>query len=154
MSYIFLYVCVILCNLNNIILCAELPEPFVCVKTYETDDSWISFVIDNSGSKFVIKQIKDPSPDEQFLLVLDAMGCHIAEQISAPLNRVIIIPATKYCVGKKRRDFPATLHTIALGISTEEEGCIYHNIDLHQRFRKKIHLSIKNGGLFLLKKQD
>jgi hypothetical protein len=65
------------------------------------------------------------------------VGCHIAEQISVPMNRVIIIPAAVSSVGKKRTDLPATLHTMALGICTEEEGCAYHAVDLHQRFRKK-----------------
>ena len=42
----------------------------------ETDDCLISF-IECLGNKFVIKQIKEPVPDEQFLLVLDTLGCPI-----------------------------------------------------------------------------
>ncbi len=137
MRCIFLWLLGVFCVLNNGEIHAELIQPSDCLKSYETDDCWISFVVDTSGNKFVVKQVKDPSPDEQFLLVLDAMGCHIAEQISVPMNRVIIIPAAVSCVGKKRADLPATLHTMALGICTEEEGCVYHDIDLHQRFRKK-----------------
>jgi hypothetical protein len=105
-------------------------------KLYETNDCLIYFLTDTSEKKFIIKQIKDTSPNEQFLLVLDAVGCHIAEQTFVPMNRVTIIPAAVAHLGKTRTDYPATIHMMAPGVSTEEE-CIYHSIDIHQRFRKE-----------------
>lgn len=101
----------------------------------ETDDCFICF-IECSNNRFVVKQIKDPSPDEQFLLVLDTLGCFIAESSNIPMNKVTIIPSNMPFHGKKVLEFPATLHSLAMGVSTDKT-CPYQDIDVHQRFRKK-----------------
>ncbi len=118
-------------------LYSELSPPVICLKSLETDDCFISFLRDSSKNEFVIKQVKDPSPDEQFLLVLDALGCHIAEQIGVSMNRVSLIPPSVSHIGKKLPSFPATLHTLAKGLSITEETSPYHLIDIHQRYRKE-----------------
>jgi len=105
------------------------------INTLETDDCFISF-IECTDNKFVVKQIKNSSPDEQFLLVLDTLGCFIAESSDIPMNKVIIIPSNTPFHGKKTLEFPATLHSLAKGISTDKK-CLYQDIDVHQRFRKK-----------------
>jgi hypothetical protein len=110
-------------------------KPYFLTNVLETDDCFISF-LECSGDKFVVKQIKDGSPDEQFLLVLDALGCHIAETSDIPMNKVTIIPSGMPFIGKKILELPATLHTLAIGVSTEEE-CPYQDLDVHQRFRKE-----------------
>lgn len=111
------------------------PSECISISSFETADCFISFV-ESSGEKFVVKQIKDPSPDEQFLLVLDVLGCHIAEKSNIPMNKVTIISPNSEFPGKKRVEFPATLHTMAIGVSTDQE-CPYQDIDIHQRFRKE-----------------
>ena len=73
----------------------------------ETSDSIVCFLNDD----FLIKQIKNPNPDEQFLLVLEATGCAIAESIDLPVSRVTIIPPNTPFEGKKYFKLPATLHT-------------------------------------------
>lgn len=110
-------------------------EPYFLTSTLETDDCFISF-LECSDEKFVVKQIKDPYPDEQFLLILDALGCRIAETSNIPMNKVTIIPSGMPFTGKKILEFPATLHTLAMGVSTEEE-CPYQDLDVHQRFWKE-----------------
>lgn len=52
------------------------------------------------------------------------------------MNKVTIIPSGMPFTGKKILEFPATLHTLAIGVSTEEE-CPYQDLDVHQRFRKE-----------------
>lgn len=108
----------------------------ISLKTWEVDDCFISFFQDPSGNNFVLKQVKEDSGDEQFLLVLDAVACHMAETIQTPMNRVIIIEPNASSPQKIKRGFPATLHTMALGKSTDQQGS-YQNIDIHQRFRRK-----------------
>lgn len=105
------------------------------INTLETDDCFISF-IECADKKFVVKQIKDSSPDEQFLLVLDALGCFIAESSDIPMNKVTIIPSNKAFHGKKTLEFPATLHSLVKGVSTDKM-CFYQDIDIHQRYRYK-----------------
>lgn len=102
---------------------------------HDTDECYISF-IEYSGNKYVVKQIKNPSPDEQFLLVLDSLGCFIAEVSDIPMNKVKIIPPNVPFPGKRVLRFPATLHTLANGVSTDKE-CLYQDVDIHQRFRKE-----------------
>jgi hypothetical protein len=87
----------------------------------------------------VIKQIKDSSPDEHFLLVLDTLGCFIAESSDIPMNKVTIIPSNTPFHGKKVLEFPATLHSLANGISTDKK-CFYQDIvcisDLENKTRQ------------------
>lgn len=111
-------------NLNNISITSN----------FETDDCYITFITDGQGH-FVIKQIKNPTPDEQFLLVLDALGCHIAEVCQIPVNVVRILPASTAFPGKSHVDLPATLHTMARGVSTDND-CKFHHIDIRQRIWK------------------
>ena len=103
--------------------------------TFETDECFIAY-IECSNDKFVIKQIKDSSPDEQLLLVLDTLGCFIAESSAIPLNKVKIIPPNRPFPGKQVLELPATLHSLAPGVSTDKK-CSYQDIDVHQRFRKE-----------------
>jgi len=103
--------------------------------SFETEDCYISFV-EREGERFVVKQIKDARPDEQFLLILDALGCHIAEEANIPVNRVRIIPANAPFPGKKVLELPATLHTFAKGVSSDEASS-YRDLDLHQRYLKE-----------------
>jgi hypothetical protein len=124
-----------LLNISKITLGLLNNENCHLTSTLETDDCFISF-IECNGNKFVVKQIKDPSPDEQFLLVLDTLGCFIAESSDIPMNKVTIIPPNMPFHGKKILEFPATLHSLAIGISTDQK-CFYQDIDVHQRFRKE-----------------
>lgn len=103
---------------------------------FETDDCLITFLTEPSGNKCLIKQIKHSSPDENFLLVLDALGCHIAEKTKISMNRVKIIHANTAFPGKTRFGFPATIHTIAKGQNIEN-SCCFENLDIHQRLRKE-----------------
>lgn len=114
------------------------------IEAIETDDCYVSF-IECDETKFIVKQIKDPSPDEQFLLVLDALGCFIAESAAIPMNIVRIIPANTPFIGKQVLELPATLHSLAKGVSTDKQ-CLYHDIDVHQRFRKPNSLMWKQWG--------
>jgi len=95
----------------------------------DSEDCVVSFLDDG----FLIKQIKDPNPDEQFLLVLDATACAIAESVCLPINRVRIVPAHTSFIGKKYPDRPATLHTCVPGSSVSESD---EDVRIHQRIPK------------------
>lgn len=95
----------------------------------ETKDCVVCFLDD----EFLVKQVKNPNPDEQFLLVLEATGCAIAESIDLPINRVKIIPPNTSFCGKKYLELPATLHTRVPGASVPESDL---EVRIHQRTRK------------------
>lgn len=82
----------------------------------DTDDCKIHFLND----KYLIKEVKDADLDEQFLLVLDATACTMAEEVDLPINRVQILPG------------PFTFHAIVPGKSVEEQNS---PIDIHQKMR-------------------
>jgi hypothetical protein len=117
---------------------------YICSCFFEANECVISF-LDSTQGNFVLKQYKDHSPDEQFLLVLDALACHIAEDVNISINKVFIIPANSPLPGKTWVELPATLHSFALGISTDHD-CLYHDIDIHQRYPKESNAFWYNGG--------
>ena len=107
----------------------------ICTRRMETDDCSISFIESSSG-KYVVKQIKDPSPDEQFLLVVDALSCHIAASAHIPMNRVTLLAPNSGVQGQWKAAFPATLHEMVAGVSVDH-ACRYQDINVHQRFRRE-----------------
>lgn len=131
-----LFLFIILCSFFSSQKIYAAANDFQCLRSCESDDCWISFV-ECANEQFVVKQIKDSSPDEQFLLVLDALGCHIAENSAIPINKITVIPPKIAFPGKMKCEFPATLHTQAIGVSVEEQESCYQEIDVQQRFRKK-----------------
>lgn len=114
------------------------------VDYFELEECYVSFVV-SCNNKYVVKQIKSPAPDDQFLLVLDALACHIAETAAIPMNRVTIIPPGVDFPGKINIEFPATLHTMAPGVSTDRE-CRYQDIDVQQRYRKAYYQGASQWG--------
>ncbi len=124
---IFVLLTALLLSLN---LRAEL------IKSFETDDCWISIVENSEGKKSIVKQIKEPSADEQFLLVIDAVASSIAETLKIPVNQVTLISPDVSFVGKTYPDRPASLHTLALGVAAEEK-LPWTDFTLHQKLRKK-----------------
>ncbi len=141
MKKIFL---ILLLNITNIfcagssvldVILHELNQVYVLEKQAHGDDCVVIFVKDQAGNKYVIKQIRNPDPSQQFLLILDVLGAYIAECLDLPINRVrIISPKQHYC-GKIYHDRPAVLCTYAFGITTNEK-CMYKGIDIQQRFRR------------------
>ncbi len=95
----------------------------------ETGDCVVSILEDG----LLIKQVKDPDLCEQFLLVLDATACAIAESIDLPINRVSLLPANTPYSGKKWIERPATLHALVPGHSIPESD---REVRIHQRIRQ------------------
>jgi hypothetical protein len=120
--------------LTALLLCLNLRAELI--KSFETDDCWISIVENSEGKRSIVKQIKEPSADEQFLLVIDAVACSIAESLEIPVNQVTLISPEMSYDGKTFPDRPASLHTLAPGISAEEK-LPWPDFTLHQKFRKK-----------------
>lgn len=101
----------------------------------ESDDCYLSWLKDNQGKTYVLKQIKDLDPSEQFLLVVDAAANKIGSNLGISVNHVKMIPASTDFPGKKIKGYPATLHTEALGKSAEEK-LPWKGFTIHQRYRK------------------
>lgn len=126
------------------IFCNSAYQDYVCIQEGETKECVISFLEGPQG-KFILKQYKDHSPDEQFLLVLDALACFIAEDVNISINKVVIIPSGTFIAGKKWVNLPATLHSMAGGVSIDKE-CPFQDIDIHQRFPKPSNSFWYNDG--------
>lgn len=111
-------------------------RPLPLVHLFETEDCFISSIKDFMGNHRILKQIKDPSLDEQFLLVLDALGCFLAKEHNIPMNRVTLIPAGMQFSAKRFPNRPASLHSIAPGAASST-AAPWPGFTLHQRNRKK-----------------
>jgi len=91
---------------------------------------YISFV-DINGTSYITKQKRQCS----FFLsvVYDVLASRIAESLDNKIaHKVILIPASQKFLGKKYRDWPATLHTIVPGKSILDQRSSYSNINLRQ----------------------
>lgn len=106
------------------------------IQERETTDCIIVFLEDAVGEQWILKQIKDPTPQEQFLLVIDATTCAIGCALSIPVNKIVLIsPGTPF-PGRRFMDLPASFHALAAGKSVEEK-LPWTSFDLHQRLRKE-----------------
>ncbi|MEM8727525.1 MAG: hypothetical protein AAGE99_02265 [Chlamydiota bacterium] len=105
------------------------------IRQGESNDCYLSWLQDDRGQAYVLKQIKDLDPSEQFLLVVDATANRIGRSLGIAVNRVKIIPAETAFPGKKINGYPATLHTEAGGKSAEE-ALPWNGFTVHQRYRK------------------
>lgn len=119
---------------------------FPCVettvlKTQTTEDCWLAWIEQADGQLLkntTIKQIRSNDSREQFLLVIDAVAHHMAEEIGLATNRVSMIPAGVECVGKRDVMYPATQHSIASGCSVEDiSDSLFEDFDIHQRRKER-----------------
>jgi hypothetical protein len=97
-------------------------------------DACIRKVTDGK-SVYILKQINDPSLDEQFLLINDCVASQIGHCAGVPINQVAFIP---HDVGTHLKAYPeraATLHTYVSGKDLESEVpcCIHQEFTLQQR---------------------
>ena len=125
----------IICSILTLVFLSQAYATTAILKTIETDDCMITWIKSSSNEIQIVKQIKDVPADEQFLLVLDALACFIANQSNIPMNQVTLIPAYVPFIGKYYQDRIATLHTLAPGHPVSEY-LPWPDFDIHQRFRK------------------
>lgn len=83
---------------------------------------------------YVLKQINDPSLDEQYLLINDIIASTIANDIGIHINEVFFIP---YSVANHLKIFPdraATLHSYVYGKDLEQRlpDCCSNDFTIHQ----------------------
>jgi hypothetical protein len=131
------------CKAYDTVILAAPTVSYKVISTKETDDCWISFIEDESGLRSIVKQVKDKNPDEQFLLVIDALACTIAQEQKIPMNKVSLIPPGVPFSGKVFPDRLASLHSLAPGQSAEE-ALPWPDFDLHQRAKKRLPPDWKN----------
>jgi len=109
------------------------PVKVEMVSTYEMRFCYISFIkID--GVMYLIKQKKSQFLRKILSVVRDAVTAHIAENFGIA-HQVDIIPAGIEFPGKPRKDWPATIHTIAPGKMIKDKGQNRHykHIKLQQK---------------------
>lgn len=111
----------------------------------ENDDCYLSWLEDDEGNAYVLKQIKDLDPSEQFLLVVDATANQIGYRLGISVNRVQVIPPGIDFPGKSLKDYPATLHTKVEGISAEDL-LPWEGFTIHQKVRKPNSWMYKKWG--------
>ncbi len=107
---------------------------FTLLKTRDEPCSYIAYICDTQGKQYVVKQIKNEEPHEQFLLVVDCLAAYIASSIGIPCNRVEIIPPSVPHVGKKFQHLPATLHSLAPGVALIDYEGLFGDLDIQQQF--------------------
>ena len=106
------------------------PQDVELLSIQEMRFCYISFVRIN-GKKYIIKQKKSDCLRKLVGVVRDAVMAHCAENfIDAHL--VDIIPAGKEFPGKPRKDWPATIHTIAPGKMIKDQNSRFNHMNIKQ----------------------
>src|SRR5581483_4919075 len=105
------------------------------IETIEMRFCYITFVkVD--GTIFLVKQKK---PLNKLLgVVRDAITAHVAESFGIA-HQVDVIPADKDFPGKIKKDWPATIHTVAPGQTIKKQDSPYDKMNIKQAdegFRK------------------
>lgn len=115
-------------------IAAEATFEEVKILSMDSSDAAVKLV-KKGDSFFILKQIVDADPDEQFLLVRDFVASQIAEKCGIPMNKVSFIHAEEHCPAKFYADRAATIHTVAPGKSIEDAfpEFLPQNFSLHQR---------------------
>ncbi|SRR6266404_4260036 len=104
-------------------------EEVVFLNTIETKNCFISYVTIN-GQMYLLKQKKDYK--KQLAVVRDALAAYIAEKLNIA-HQIDIIDSTIELPGKVKKQWPATLHTIALGETVRKQRqCKYNALRLRQ----------------------
>lgn len=114
------------------------PYKVELLSTEEMRFCYISFV-KIAATKYIIKQKKSHFIRKIVGVVRDAITAHIAESFGSALgldsdlaHRVDIIPAGKKLRGKPRKDWPATIHTIAPGKMVKAQDTRYNSMNIKQ----------------------
>jgi hypothetical protein len=106
-------------------------ENVILTGSFESKNSFISYVNINE-SPYIVKQKKDAT--KQIALVRDALAAYIAQDLGIA-HSVQIISAQDYIQGKKYRNLPAALLTLASGKMIQDlHDNRYGELCLKQRF--------------------
>ncbi len=122
---------------------------FTLLKTQAEPCSYIAYICDTLGKQYIVKQVKNEKPHEQFLLVLDCLGAYIASSAGIPCNTEKIIPPSVPHVGKKFQHLPATLHSFAPGVALIDYKGLFGDLDIQQEFCPNSPVPIERKGLSL-----
>jgi len=122
-------------------------QPLKVLRTTESDDCYIVFVEDTAKKQLVLKQIKNTDPNEQFLLVVDALAGALAQPFQIPVNNIALINYQADIAGKVLRDMPATLHAMAPGSAMANATTRYKAaIDIQQLCTSENTWALKKYG--------
>lgn len=113
------------------------PRNVTVLSTQEMRFCYISFVMID-GKKYLIKQKKTQCIRKIGGVVRDAVTAHVIESfgvsqgITEIAHKVDIIPAGVEFPGKPRKDWPATIHTVAPGKAVKEQNTRFHRMNIKQ----------------------
>lgn len=108
------------------------------ISEFQTADCGLRVVEDSKGTRYLIKWILSPDPDEQALLVIDCCAAQMAEELSIPVNQVRLLPPCE-------EHGLATLHKWAPGRACDEQ-VPWEGFSLQQRYREPGSLQWQRWG--------
>lgn len=92
------------------------------------------FLKDSSGKEWIYKQITNPTPEDQIVVVLEVLASKIAQSADIPINRVRVISGRDSFEHRFFDQYPGTLHLKVTGKNVENSPP-WEGFDLHQKFR-------------------
>lgn len=129
----FILLVAFLCTVHSFILSKIYytgKEKVSLLKTVEGKNCFVSYVQINEYI-YLLKQKKDYK--KQLAVVRDALAAYIAKGLHDIAHEILIIECTKEFIGKIKRSWPATLHTIVPGDTVRRQrDCKYNALRLRQ----------------------
>lgn len=103
-------------------------EKVSLIETVETRNSFVSYV-KIKGRKYLVKQKKIYK--HQLAPVREALAAYVAKALKIA-NEIYVIKSKKKFPGKKKQNWPATLHTLAGETIRKQQNCKYKALRLRQ----------------------
>ncbi|MGE0009527.1 MAG: hypothetical protein AB7F19_03215 [Candidatus Babeliales bacterium] len=113
---------------------ASFTQTILTVDKKRCVNSFVSFLEDNDGSLYVVKQYKYSTCTSLLATTItELVALDIAHTVGVPFDTAYLVPAGVYCAGKEIA-MPATIHTHAPGIRFDKyKGAKYHGVSLCQK---------------------
>lgn len=100
------------------------------------------FLEDKHKQQWIFKQITEPAPDDQMVIVLEELASDIAEQLNIPINVCKLVSSDKPFTHRIFQGFPGSLHKKVPGQCVEDIATL-SDLDLHQKFRTPYMVAAK-----------
>ncbi|MBS0627425.1 MAG: hypothetical protein JSS09_04365, partial [Verrucomicrobia bacterium] len=99
------------------------------------------FLQDSEGQEWIYKQITDPSPDDQIVIVLESFASEIAKITGIPINEARTISANESFECRLFDKYPGSLHRKVPGKCVHSVSAWTNDFDIHQKFRSPFRVA-------------
>ncbi|MES2198730.1 MAG: hypothetical protein V4489_00985 [Chlamydiota bacterium] len=106
-----------------------------------SSDADYVFLQDDTGQDWIYKQIADPSPDNQIVIVLETFASKMARAVGIPINEARTISPSESFDYRLFDKYPGSLHLKVQGKCVNDFSTWVDDFDIHQKFRSPFRIA-------------